>query len=793
MVNTPGKNKKQQAIVSQKDLNLVLRILKSNWWVPLFVLPIFYAIGTFYVYRLTTIYKASTEFLLKSDDAYYKNNVLSDQNFYSYSSYVDNLNETRILQSYDLSSQVVEKLLDDIQVSYFIVGKVRTTEQFSGMPFKIKVNSINPIYYEQIFDFKILDYTNYEISFETDGIKQVKKGQFDKDLVDVDLRIRVNKVESFTEKTASSFREIFYQFSIHSKEYLIDNIRNNLTINNPEYTQILRLDLKDVIPERAVLVLDTLNTVYAQSKLKTKFELNERTITYIDRQLNEITFSLKSIEDTMQIYKERKSIINLDWQQGDFLSKIGSYDGQKSQMQLQVSALNDLEKYIIEDKDPQFLPPGVFVIEKGGFMSQAVNDLYTKQIELNRLYNLAKENNPVVADLKASIKKTKQDLLVYINNTRKAANQQIESLNKEILEYINEAKLIPGKQRDILNIQRKANVSEQLYNFLLEKKASTKIARASIVPEVKIVEAPRFAGIDSPDKPKIQKQVLTFGVFLSILIVFFRAFFYSKIKSVEHLKDLTDLPLIGVLPRVKETDSEEIIVDHNPTAMISEAFRNFRTNLLYANINVDAKTYLITSFLPGEGKTFTSVNLAAILAKSGKKAVIIELDLHKPRIYKRFGLSPQTKGITTYITGQNSFEEIVSETYIPNLFCIYSGPIPPNPSEFVLSEKMKEIINKAKAEFDYVIIDTPPAGLLSDSVYLIQNADASIFVLNTRTSTKRVITFIENIMEDNKISNVFLLLNGVTRLGKRYYYQGYGYSYGYGYGYGYGKGYGYRK
>lgn len=788
-------NTKKQAIVSQKDINLVLRILKSNWGVPLLVLPVFYAIGTFYVYRLTTVYKASTEFLLKSDDAYYKNNVLSDANFAAVSSYMDNSNETRIIQSYDLSSKVVDKLMARLKVSYFIVGKVRTTEQFSAMPIEIIINSIHPNYYERIYDLVIVDYDNYKIEYEDEGAKKSKEGKFEEPLADVELNLNIliRREPNFTKETVASVKTIFYQFSIHSKDFLIEQIRKNLTVENPEYTQILKVDLKDVLPERAVLILDTLNSVYAENKLKSKFELNERTIAYIDRQLNEITFSLKSIEDTMQNYKEKKSIINLEWQQGDFLAKISSYDGQKSQMQLQVDALNDLETYIIEDKDPQFLPPSGFIVEKAGFMSQAVNDLYSKQIELNRLYNLAKENNPVIADLKASIKKTKQDLLIYINNARKASNQQIASLDKEIVQYINEAKLIPGKQRDVLNIQRQAAVSEQLYNFLLEKKASTKIARASIVPDVKIVEAPRFAGIDSPDKPKIQKQFISIGVIISVLIILFRAFFFTKIKSVEQLKEMTELPLIGVLPYVKNAQNDGIIVEETPNSTIAESFRNLRTNLQYANVGEDTKTFLVTSFLPGEGKTFTSVNLAAILAKSGKRTVIIELDLHKPRVYKRFGIPAQTKGITTCITGQHTFEEIVSETHVPNLYCIYSGPVPPNPSDFVLSDKMKEIIAKAKEQFDYVIIDTPPAGLLSDSIYLVQNVDASVFVLNTRTSNKKVITFIEEVIEANNLKNVLLILNGVIGNSKRYYYQGYGYSYGYGYGYGYGKGTGYEK
>ena len=153
MATNPINNKKQ-AIVSQKDLNLIFRILKTNWWVPLVILPIFYAIGAFYVFRLTNVFQASTEFLLKVNDTYYQNNVLNDQNFYSYGSYVDNLNEQRIIQSYDLSSQVVDKLLKDIQVSYFIVGKVRTTEQFKNIPINIEINSIYPCAREPRFGHK---------------------------------------------------------------------------------------------------------------------------------------------------------------------------------------------------------------------------------------------------------------------------------------------------------------------------------------------------------------------------------------------------------------------------------------------------------------------------------------------------------------------------------------------------------------------------------------------------------------------------------------------------------------
>jgi capsular exopolysaccharide synthesis family protein len=661
------------------------------------------------------------------------------------------------------------------------------------MPFHVRILSVNPAFYEKRINFAVLDRYKYSLSYEQDNLTVTKEGYFNRDTVDLDLGIRIDWVNDLPEKVPGILNDILYQFVIHDKESLIGGIRQNMTVTNPEFTQILKVELKDVIPERAILILDTLNSVYAYNKLQSKYDLNDRTISYIDRQLGEISFSLKSLEDTMQDYKASKAIIDLNWEQTDFLTKISKYDDERSLLQLQLNALNDLEKYIVEDKDPQFLPPTVFVTEKNGFMSKAVEQLYTQQIELNKLYSSVREGNPIINELKSSIRKTKQDLLVYITNSRKASQQQVKNLNEEIFQYIAEAKRIPGKQRDILNIQRKASVSEGLYSFLLEKKASTKIAKASIVPDVKVIEAPRYAGIDSPDKDKIRNQVVTIGAALSFLLILIRSLIFSKIKSVDHLKDLTELPLIGVLPFVKDASTEGLIVDQEPNSYIAEAFRSFRTNLQYANVDMAAKTYLVTSFLPGEGKTFTSVNLGTILAKSGKRTVLVELDLHKPRIYKRFGLSEQMKGITTCINGLNTVEEIISGTPITNLFCIYAGPIPPNPSEYVLSEKMKEIIQYAKENFDFVIIDSPPAGLLSDSVYLIQYVDASIFVLNTRSSTKKVITFLEDLMEANSLKNVLLLLNGVERAKKRYYYSGYGYNYGYGYGYGYGKGQSYRK
>lgn len=789
-----GVNTKKQAIITQKDFNLIIRVLKANWWIPLIFLPIFYFIGTFYIYRLTSTYKVSTQILLQNNDAYYKGNVVTDANFYGGQSYIDNSNEKRVLLSYDLLNKVVNKLKNKLEISYFIVGKVRTTEQFGGMPFNVMINNINSSLYETVFDFKILDSSSYEVDYIKGNKHELKKGYFGKELIDLDFNMLINKNLPLESRKIESLKGIYYQFIVHSNEFLISKIRSNIDVENPDYTNILELSLNDIIPERAVLILDSLNQEYFYSKLKSKIDLNDKTIDYIDRQLNEISILLNASVDTLQMYKQRKSIVNLGWEETDFLSKIGAYDQERSNAQMQIQSLNDLEKYIIEDKDPQFLPPSIFIAEKDGFIPKAATELYTRQIELNRLNNIATEANPVLQENINNIKKLKQDLLVYINNNRKATLTKIDNINGQIAKYIGEAKSIPQKQQDILGFQRKLTVNEGIYNFLLEKKANTRIAKASIVPDATIIETPRNTGEVSPDRKGLKRNFLTAGFALSIFVIFLRTLLFSRIKNVEHLKELTEIPAVGVIPFVKKNDESGVIVDIQPNSLVSEAFRNIRTNLQYAGVGKDNKTLLVTSFLPGEGKTFTSINLATTLAKTGKKTIILELDLHKPKVYKNLGLPAQLIGITTYITNQGgTIDEIIKPSVIPNLYCMFAGPVPPNPSDFVLSEKLRELITYAKSNFDYVIIDSPPAGLLSDSVFLMQFADATLFVLNANTSTRKTINFVNQIKESNNITNLLFILNGVRDLGKRYYYKGYGYSYGYGYGYGYGKGSSYSK
>ncbi len=775
--------KKDSSSVNINDLKVIWRVIARNWFVPLIILPICYIIGYFYIYKLTNVFQASVE-LLKSNDTYYKENVITDQEFYGGGqSYIDNSNEIRVIKSFDLMKETVRRLQNQLQVSYYLVGRVRTTEQFSGTPFSIQVRNINPNLQESKIGFKIKNANQYELKFfNSNGSETIKTGFFNKDFVDVDFNLNVTKSPSINVNTINQLNELNYEIVIHDVTNLIYQYQQSLDVQNPEFTNVLVITLNDILPERAVLILDTLSKVYMSKSLISRFDINERTINYIDKQLEEVSSSLKETEDTMENYKQQKSILDMDFEKNDLLQKLSAFDNKKSQLNLKIDAINDLEKYIIEDKDPQFLPPNVYLVDDDAFLTKSVNELYGTQISLNVLLKSSKEDNPNIIETKQSLKALKQNILVYINNTRNATKNIIENVNGEINSYVSDIRAVPEKQRGILNIQRKVSVNEGLYNFLLQRRANTKISRATIVSDIKVIDSSRNLGVVSPDKNKIMSSFLMTGIVISIIIILLRILFFTTIQTVEELKEKTFLPVIGDLPFQKGVSNKGFIVQENPMAFISDGFRTLRTNLQYAMLDSTKKTILVTSNAPGEGKTFTTINIGAILANGGKKVVMIELDLHKPRIQKALEMNADI-GISTYMVGQNTLEEIVKPTLVKNLYTILSGPIPPNPSDLILSEKLKEIINYAKENFDYVLIDTPPAGLLSDATYLMQYSDINLFIMNTKFATKQVLNLFHKLVNDNSIKNVYLVLNGIKRKRGKYYYSKYGYGYGYGYGY----------
>ena len=785
----PKATENKQKLFETKDLVFVWRLLLKNIAVLIIIPILAFLIGYVYTYRLTNIYGAKVQLLLKSSETYdYQDQIYKGLG--AYGVYMDAQNQMRIIKSRDLIGEVVDRM--NVWTSYFFVGRVRKLEAFETLPFKAEVEVINKSLFEYPVEIEMVDRSLYKISYIVNGKKVVLDGKFDEIATNNDLRILLVSNYYFSEDMVESIKEMTYEMVFHSRDYLINKYRSRMEIENVEYTSILEIRVMDEIGQRAKMFLDTLTAVYVDYSKKLQLEVNENTVLNIEKQIDTVSKFIKSKEIELLGFKDKNAILNLPKEEEDYFKQYVESSSQKRVLEQKKSALKTLESYILNLDDENFLPPTFDALVSDIYITQTIRRVYELQLDLKGQSASQLANNENIKKKKGEINGLKKDLLIYIKNLETAVNSEITDLNNFIVRNKSKIKKIPVSEQGVANIKRELDVNNKMYLFLLEKKTNSLIARAGIIPQVRLVESATQIGVVKPDKNKIKRLFLLGGILLALFIALIRKLLFEKIQNVNELNEVTDLSVIGGLPFIKEKESK-LIVTKKPKAQITESFRTLRTNLSYLGDFGDgsgARKISVSSFFPGEGKTFTSTNIASILAMSDKKVVIIDFDLHKPKIHKTFELENK-KGISSYLIGSDSLDDIIHENLFDNLDVVTAGPIPPNPSELVLKSKMSELFDQLESKYDYIIVDTPPFGLLNDAIELIKYLDIFVVVVNTKYIKHRGVRTIESLLAKHENSiDVGMVLNGVKKSKFQYYYSKYSYKYNYNYGYNYGYGYG---
>ncbi len=786
------KSQQRNSIVDAKDLRYLLRIASKNWYFVAVALVLSAVLAYLYSYKLPDVYGARTQILLRDREVYdYQTQVYKSIGYVGI--YSDIVNQKRVLTSYDLVDRTLDKL--DFDVSYFIVGRFKTTQHYGTLPFTVHMQVLNRRLYDRPIDLHILDIDHYELSYDKGGEVVRKRFRFDRDEHDIDYNIRVERSPYMTAKNLTQLAQTDYQFVRHDRQKLVNRLVNSIKVENQEFTTILEVTTEDEVAERAKLFLDSLSAEYIRYSLKSEFDINENTLTYIDRQLSEVTVILEQHEQELLAYKESKDVLDLSREENLYFNELVQYDKRRRELELEVQALDALEKYLLTSQDESLLPPASFIINDA-FLRQTLSGLYDKQMQRNMMLFSGTVSNTAIAELDSTLQRDRGNLLTYLKNSREAKLGQMADVGAQVSDFEALLKRLPKNQRDILNIERRLNVNEKMYMFLLEKRSNTIIARAGIVPQTKVIEAARSLGVVRPDKTKIFYTFMLGGVVVALLIAFIRVMFYDRIENADQLKELTALPVYGEIIASEKAEQNYVVVDSDPKAAITESFRTVRTNLEYIPSRDDrGKVVLVTSYRPNEGKTFCSVNLSAILSKAGKKVLLLELDLHKPKVATGLGMSSPT-GLSNVLVGKLPWRDAVLTTQFENFSVMLSGPTPPNASELVLSKHLEALFEEARSEYDYILVDTPPVGLITDALLMMRYTDATLFVLNTRFANKDHVNNALEVLGTNPNRNTGFILNGVRMKKSKYYYNtnyGYGYRYAYGYGSGYGYGYGYGR
>ena len=409
-------------------------------------------------------------------------------------------------------------------------------------------------------------------------------------------------------------------------------------------------------------------------------------------------------------------------------------------------------------------------------------------LELTKLYSQldiisvnSKQGHPLVKSIKKQIKSTKEKLIENIENIISTSELTLEDINSRIVELESVIGDLPQNERILLNIQRKFNLNENIYNYLLEKRAEASITKASNISDHKVIDMPRLES-NLPIKPNttlIYVISIMLGFFLPSIIISIYYLFNNKIIDKKDIDEITSVPLIG---KIMHNDSGYNLVNINsPKSAIAESFRSIRTNIQYLASDKIEKVICITSSIGGEGKTFVAMNLASIFSITRGKTILIGADMRKPKIFNDFNLSNDV-GLSSYLSNQNTKDEVIQKTEFENLDIILSGPIPPNPSELLSLEKMKDFIEELKKTYKHINIDTPPNGLVTDGLVLMKYSDINIYVVRQNFTTKEMLNNFNETIIKNNVLNMNLIVNDISNDKTSH---GYGYGYGNTYGYGY--------
>jgi capsular exopolysaccharide synthesis family protein len=404
-----------------------------------------------------------------------------------------------------------------------------------------------------------------------------------------------------------------------------------------------------------------------------------------------------------------------------------------------------------------------------------INELSKLYTEFEIVSQNTKEIHPAVRSLRTQIKATKEKIIENTENIIASSELSLVDIENRINEFDKLINTLPESERKLVRIQRKYTLNETTYTYLLEKRAEASIAKAGNVADNKIIDQARLKSKE-PISPK-PKKVYLISIFLGIFIpgvgITILNLTNNKIIKKTDIRKLSHLPIIGSI--ISNNKSSNLIIQDFPKSAIAESLRTIRTNIQYLASENSQKVICISSSISGEGKSFCSINLASVLASTDKKTLLIGADMRKPRIFDDFNLSSQT-GLSSYLISSKNLDEIIQKTKNKNLDIIISGPIPPNPSELLEKKKMNELIDKLKEKYNYIIIDTPPIGLVTDAQILMNKSDINLIIIRQNYTTKKMVENIQDITSKNKIKNVSLIFNDVKNNKNSY-----AYNYGYGY------------
>lgn len=690
-------------------------------------------------------------------------------------------NELAIFNSKRIISKTVEEL--GLNIKYESVGSIKTSEIYSYTPFTIQYQSFNEIGNRIIVPklmVEVLSNTEYRLEGEAAGVEGTYK---------------------FGEKVSLPFGEITILPNLESPEnfnsfigrtvvvtYLpIENValdyQGKVVIQNEiKSSNVLELSMLTPVTEKAEDFLDELISQYNQDAIADRNEIAKNTSAFIDSRLQIITRELDSVESNKEIFKSNNRLTDIQAEAQLILENASEFNKKQLDVGTQLELSKSMIDYMEKSSNNELLPSNIGI--ESDEVALSVNNYNQLILYRNKLLQSSTLKNPVVQNVDKQIEQMRSNILGSLKNSSSGLKIAMKDINGQESILNSKISQVPAKEKIYRGIERQQSIKEQLYLFLLQQREEASITLAATSPKAKVVDS--AYSTKTPVSPK--RSLIYLGSFLAGLLVPFIGIYGANLlntkvtsrRDVE--RHLATTPIVGEIPKIKRGELE--LIQHNDRSVMAEAYRILRTNLQYLFINKleendKGKTLIVTSTIKGEGKTFVAFNLALTLALTGKKVILVGADIRNPQLQRYLPENLKSnKGLTEYIVYDDmKVEDVITQSeHNENLSIVLSGAIPPNPAELLMQKRTTTFIDELKKQFDYIILDTAPSMLVTDTILINKLADITLYVVRAGFTDKRLLDFPQDAIDDGRLANVAIVLNNVNLNNF-----GYGNKYGYAY------------
>jgi capsular exopolysaccharide family len=784
------KEQEKEGVTSFFDFAALYRTIILNWYWFVLSLIIFGGIGAIYLRYTTPLYQSTAKLLIKDDDNGSSRRGSSLQNItnlgtISNSAGIDN--EMEILSSHSIAEDAIRDL--KLYVNYTTEGKVKDVITYRDQPLVVDIDAAHLDKLNRPINLNI---TKNGSSFVVNGTYSVptdeenSEGPFSINKkftslpATIPTRAGIITINSNNGRTLHEGQVL--KVSILSPKMASDKYVGELKIGQSgKGTSILQLQLTDEVPQRSLDYLKQLAIVYNRQANEDKNAVAHQTEKFINSRLEKINAELGKTEGELQNYKQKNGMVELKMNASNSVSNQNTSEQKLAEMETQIELFNTIAREVESSSRnlTQVIPSNVGLDDESS--TSLINKYNELVLERNRLLRSASESSPVVEPLTDQIRDLNVNIRRAIAAARKNLQIQRDAVLAQVTKYTDQVEETPQQERMLTQIGRQQEVKSGLYLMLLQKREENSISLAATADKGRLIDDPQLNGKVSPNSTYIMLIALVIGLAIPVFIILIIQFFRYKIEGHDDVARLTKLPIIADIAIASNSakGKADIVVHENQNNQMEEIFRSLRTNLQFM-LHEGEKVVLFTSSTSGEGKTFTAANLSVSFGLLGKKVILVGLDIRRPRLAEQFGINDHKHGITNLLVKDNPNREDVEAQILPsgvnkNLDLLMAGPVPPNPAELIARNSLDTIIEILKEKYDYIMIDTAPVGLVTDTLQIARVTNVSVYMCRADYTPKASFAMINSLAKEEKLPNMAMVLNGVDMSKRKYsYYYGYG-------------------